>query len=95
MLKQDLKLNESVAMSNVLAIVHVSSLYESDVYILKDNIAYNSKNILSLVQGMIHLKKDAVITVQAEGHDANDAVNHIRHLVENAMSSPSLIHEHS
>lgn len=94
MLKQDFKLNEPANMSNVLAFVHVSSLYNSDVYILKDDIAYNSKNILSLVQGMIHLKKDAVITVQADGDDAENAINHISHLFKNAMLNPLPIQEH-
>lgn len=94
MLKQDFKLNEPVSMSNVLAVVHVSSLYNSDVYILNNDIAYNSKNILSLVQGMIHLKKDAVITVQADGDDAENAINHISQLFKNAMSNPLPIQEH-
>lgn len=94
MLKQDFKLIESVSMSNVLAVVHVSSLYDSDVYVLKDDIAYNSKNILSLVQGMINLKKDAVITVQAEGDDAVDAISHISHLFKNEMSNPLPIQDH-
>jgi len=94
MLKQDFKLNESISMSNLLSVVHVSSLYDSDVYILKDNIAYNSKNILSLVQGMIYLKKDAVITIQAEGDDAADAVSHISHLFKHAQSTPLPIQKH-
>ncbi|WP_416150592.1 HPr family phosphocarrier protein [Salipaludibacillus sp. HK11] len=89
MLKQDFQLKERINMSNVMAFVHVSSLYKSDVYFLKNNIAYNSKCVLGLVNAMKDMKKDAVITVQAQGDDANEAISHLSQLFKGDSTEAS------
>ncbi|PYZ95192.1 hypothetical protein CR194_06660 [Salipaludibacillus keqinensis] len=87
---KELRLQELCTITQVLALVHASSEYTSDVYIYKNNTAYNSKCVLGLVNGLIGMKQNETITVVATGEDAEEAVSHLTHLIDRPPTVPGI-----
>lgn len=81
--ENSIHLSEPFRMAQVLALVNVSSQFQSDIYLIKKDIAYNSKCVLGTANLLTGIKEHDIIRVQAEGTDAEKAVAHVAALLEN------------
>jgi phosphocarrier protein HPr len=61
------------------ALANLASKFRSEISILKDGIEVNGKSIMGIL--MLAAPRGSVITVSAEGDDANEALKAIEDLV--------------
>lgn len=59
--------------------VSEASKYKSQIYISKDDMKVNAKSIIGVM--MLAAGKDSVITIEAEGEDAEEALENLEDLV--------------
>lgn len=59
--------------------VSEASKYKSQIYISKDDMKVNAKSIIGVM--MLAAGKDSVITIEAEGEDAEAALENLEDLV--------------
>jgi len=63
--------------------VKEASKYSSDIKVIKDGQEYNAKSIMGILS--MGAAKGDVLTIQAEGADAEEAVKNLVDLVENKL----------
>lgn len=63
--------------------VKEASKYSSDIKVIKDGQEYNAKSIMGILS--MGAAKGDVLTIQAEGADAEEAVKNLIDLVENKL----------
>lgn len=61
-------------------LVETASKYESDVYIIKNGFKVNGKSIMGVL--MLAAEMGSILTVQAKGNDANEAVQALADLFD-------------
>lgn len=67
-------------------IVRLASSFDSQVELLKDGLAVNGKSIMGVM--MLSAECGSSITIRADGHDAEQAVDAISRLVADGFGEP-------
>ncbi|HEX2218725.1 MAG TPA: HPr family phosphocarrier protein [Gemmatimonadales bacterium] len=67
-------------------IVRLASSFDSQVELLKDGLAVNGKSIMGVM--MLSAECGSSITIRADGHDAEQAVDALSRLVADGFGEP-------
>jgi phosphotransferase system HPr (HPr) family protein len=68
------------------ALVRVAKQFQSEIKVTHRDKDANGKSILSILS--LGAEKGALVTIQADGADADDALNALRDLVQNKFGEP-------
>ncbi len=74
-----LKLETGLHARPASELVRVASKFTSDIKLIKNGEEYNAKSIMGLLS--IGAGKGAIFTIIAEGIDAKEAVEYIKHII--------------
>ncbi|MBN1881791.1 MAG: HPr family phosphocarrier protein [Deltaproteobacteria bacterium] len=61
--------------------IKVAKEYQSDIQVVKDGLEVNGKSIMGIL--MLAATKGSIITINAQGTDAEDAIRELGKLIEN------------
>jgi phosphocarrier protein HPr len=89
MIQQSKVLNKGLYTQSITQLVQMASRFHSDLYLIYKGRRVNAKSMLGVLS--LGISSEADITVEAEGSDEQEAIDHVLKTLEsfNASNGPS------
>nr|WP_236784473.1 HPr family phosphocarrier protein [Alteribacter salitolerans] len=74
-------MGSGLSVQKILNLIQVTSLFDSDVYIIKNEKAYNLKSVLGVMNLFFTTNRNQTFTVSIKGEDAEYALKEITRFI--------------